>query len=1676
MEGLRMIPGLGGKPVTKKDLSAKDKKYYTNVEKSLNTFDTLQEWADYIAFLSRLQKALLLGEDNVEPQSVEWIPLSEEISRKLALCLSPKLPNGVHQKALSVYESVFTALTKEALNLNINIWLPGLVPVVTYASMQLKPQVLDLYRKHIIQKLNQETIKSVAKPIMLSMLAVIDDENSEVYKEAFALVDSFKAAMNDNALFWQTLFLCITSSPERRLGALNWCVARLPSFKLLKDKDRDKLSAEANACLKPEPGLLARAFAAAIETKTTINLSNDIVVIRGFFDLLLSHLPLTSDVFQHVFSVADRELIIMACCRITLRKDMSLNRRLWSWLIGPDNEKDGEAHITYFADNALPILSEGVLKLINSPVTSQKIQGLKIALSFMLDRWEISQLVAPRFFTLVLQSCLISVKADPEGSKEILANTKLFFNAVEAKFIWEFIICGLILSDSVTDFEMLCFLLRNFDFHDQEIATHIPVAILCLLMKSEISKQSVEALEMLLDLAQPRLFSPLTKVDPIEKDDFFNSIEKYYEGVNGPENDEPPVDGARMSFMLLENLKKWYVDSVSVGVLNERISTILCHFLFTIPTENYEVFSFSDTIILDTVLLMRPYSFDSDEKENQKTLNMVIGAVKFTRYLAKTSTTHQKNKILKIILSNLWYALMSPYPANNEVEAVKTIFDLELSYNSHEIEAGLVEMLVQTPKEFKAIAFYKLWTHSTDMSAAELLLAGPLHLILDDLRDEDPSSVMSAQRLVRNIIRDGSAARFLKLLTNPLLKFSFIAENDVKLGRHDDLRLYAYNIQSLHKVIHSNEKLLKDAFNHEFVVSENTETLEIFKNNGWEPSNYKSFICAVLHKFLGLKLSAELLDDKDSLCTYATSVYSSLDLLADLVVGSEADFEVHFQKLLQDCLYYVEDLERIPAELELVEAEYINIILHFLELTKTMGINLGLLQTPSNSKDPMMITFIVEGIKRCLSSTLLEKWFELLTRSLYLFNESVFGVLMTLNDAIIEKTRLYLECVKSFKKANDFTHLESSFSILLSGLEDMLSISHSYFLTSSLRSNAKLPAANGDAGFLGNVIQGVFQIESPHLRTEEQNKVFTILMSIQDASKLAFEIWDWAECGALNTNADFTSTKSAVHLCNKLKFRSRKLLEALMDLERQEVIETVIESSSSAHTKIKLLHVLDSGRPQITLPHIINSIVTRCLPLILDDSKKSSLNCQVTSKQLSEFLVPYLESVDSDSIEEVWPKLVQFFKDVLAHAQQFEALLPDFLLALAVLANKLNSRKASEKKASSRELGDLFQRMINASCALCTTDETHKISGQATEEELFTKLCSLIDSVEEIVRDSDKTTSTVNSIINTALVPKFKSKSKTLGQVLRLMTSIGNVHPTRVWKGVVSDNFSENSFFKNTNYRSEEWKKLIGVWGSNEKDAVSDLVTKISPPTKSTAANIFVWSEKSEIDEKLLLFKRIAYLIVVLSQDQYANVLDDLFSRLFAVMNDSCPALLKAEIFLLLRSITVKFDQLHLLPYWAFITQILVEVFSNLLSKSQKDLSQLPDEEIVLALSACKLLDQLLLLGFDEFTLKEWLFVETNPAVITDTIKKDATSLIDLLARQTENVLVKSTSVRINHPSSGSPNKPVLYGVQKIENIGSLRRFLDLFSYINYERTYNLAKPDLEACSKDIINDISNFS
>lgn len=91
---------------------------------------------------------------------------------------------------------------------------------------------------------------------------------------------------------------------------------------------------------------MIRAFAAVLEDDNSL-------VRRAALDLLLTSLRLDSSAVKNA-RAEDRTILMRAACSVVLRRDLALNRRLYTWLLGP--EEGSENQSLYFRKNALDLL------------------------------------------------------------------------------------------------------------------------------------------------------------------------------------------------------------------------------------------------------------------------------------------------------------------------------------------------------------------------------------------------------------------------------------------------------------------------------------------------------------------------------------------------------------------------------------------------------------------------------------------------------------------------------------------------------------------------------------------------------------------------------------------------------------------------------------------------------------------------------------------------------------------------------------------------------------------------------------------------------------------------------------------------------------------------------------------------------------------------------------------------------------------------------------------------------------------------------------------------------------------------------------------------------------------------------------------------------------------------
>ena len=106
------------------------------------------------------------------------IPKRVTIGKRLAQCLHPALPSGVHLKALETYDIIFKCIGTSRLAADLFTYSAGLFPLLAYAAMNVKPTLLQLYETHFVQL--GKHIKPALTGLLLGLLPGLE-EGSEYF-------------------------------------------------------------------------------------------------------------------------------------------------------------------------------------------------------------------------------------------------------------------------------------------------------------------------------------------------------------------------------------------------------------------------------------------------------------------------------------------------------------------------------------------------------------------------------------------------------------------------------------------------------------------------------------------------------------------------------------------------------------------------------------------------------------------------------------------------------------------------------------------------------------------------------------------------------------------------------------------------------------------------------------------------------------------------------------------------------------------------------------------------------------------------------------------------------------------------------------------------------------------------------------------------------------------------------------------------------------------------------------------------------------------------------------------------------------------------------------------------------------------------------------------------------
>ncbi|KAM8952672.1 protein DOP1A isoform 2-T2 [Pelodytes ibericus] len=427
---------------------SKYRNYVAAVDKALKNFEYSSEWADLISALGKLNKVL---QNNAKYQVV---PKKLTIGKRLAQCLHPALPGGVHRKALETYEIIFKIIGPKRLAKDLFLYSSGLFPLLTNAAMSVKPALLSLYEIYYLPL--GKTLKPGLQGLLTGILPGLE-EGSEYYDRTNTLLEKVASAVEQSA-FYSALWGSLLTSPSVRLPGITYVLAHL----------NRKLSME------DQLYVIGSDIELMVEAVSTSVQDSSVLVQRSTLDLILFCFPF------HMSQATRPDMIriLSAALRVVLRRDMSLNRRLYAWLLGFDNngamtgprstrQSNPEEHATYyfntFSKDLLVQAMVGILQgkeLSRESVPVQDLKPFRILIS-LLDKPELGPAILEDVLIEVFRTLYTQCKAeldlqtqapfskDPaqlssklrenKRTAELIKTANLLFNSFEPYYMWDYI-------------------------------------------------------------------------------------------------------------------------------------------------------------------------------------------------------------------------------------------------------------------------------------------------------------------------------------------------------------------------------------------------------------------------------------------------------------------------------------------------------------------------------------------------------------------------------------------------------------------------------------------------------------------------------------------------------------------------------------------------------------------------------------------------------------------------------------------------------------------------------------------------------------------------------------------------------------------------------------------------------------------------------------------------------------------------------------------------------------------------------------------------------------------------------------------------------------------------------------------------------------------------------------
>ena len=184
------------------------KKFDKSITNLLSSSSGAASWSDLLPFTKEI---LQLLEKKKDEFNFAYLTDRNTLSKRLAQCLNPECPGGVHEVVINIYTIIFQNILKKndnKLEDNLGIYSSGLFPFFSYASIPNKIIFLDTLVTSCFLRLDQNELSLCLPGLLSSLIPGLDDNNEKTSQKIYTIFDKIKEKMKKGVfygIYWSLL-------------------------------------------------------------------------------------------------------------------------------------------------------------------------------------------------------------------------------------------------------------------------------------------------------------------------------------------------------------------------------------------------------------------------------------------------------------------------------------------------------------------------------------------------------------------------------------------------------------------------------------------------------------------------------------------------------------------------------------------------------------------------------------------------------------------------------------------------------------------------------------------------------------------------------------------------------------------------------------------------------------------------------------------------------------------------------------------------------------------------------------------------------------------------------------------------------------------------------------------------------------------------------------------------------------------------------------------------------------------------------------------------------------------------------------------------------------------------------------------------------------------------------